>query len=110
MPNNPRLKAIVCTISRGGFSDERVFSFRYDGKEYSGVASRRHMWKQDGSPIEDGEPPVGQKIPGLVAARVIEAKGENRALISVPDGEVIEVPSGVLVDRPTAGVGQHVPI
>ena len=98
------LKAIACEISRGGFSDERVFSF----EGYSGVASRTHMWTKEGQALEEGEPPVGQTIDGLVAVRILEAKGQT-VLVSVPDGGVIEVPVALLVERPS-GVGQHVSI
>jgi hypothetical protein len=111
MMRNGKLKAISCTISRGGFSDERVFTFDIlGGKErYSGVASRRHMWNADGTALEEGEPPIGKTMSGFVAARVLEARGSNLFLVSIPDGGVVEVPSGQLVDRPS-GVDQHVSV
>ena len=103
---NTRMKAIACEISRGGFSDERVFSIPVNGQNYQGVASRRHMWTRDGRIIEDGEPPLGKVIPGLIAARILEIKDEDIATVSIPDGEVITIPVSQLLDRPT--VGEHV--
>lgn len=105
--NPHKFKAIECTISRGGFSDERVFAFQIGDKTYSGVASRRHMWDKNRQPIEDGEPPLGQKIKGFVAARIVTIESDESATVSIPDGEVIKIPIALLVDRP-AQVEDHV--
>lgn len=103
-------KAIACKISRGGFSDERVFSFEVDGEQYSGVASRLHMWTAQGAPLEEGEPPIGQTIDGLVATRILKRVDQtDRVLVSVPDGGVLEMPLQQLQERP-AGMGQDVSI
>jgi hypothetical protein len=103
-----RFKAIKCKISRGGFSDERVFAFEVGGEQYQGVASRRHMWSSNGKPIEDGEPPLGKTIDGLVAARILEV-ANDQAIVSIPDGEVVTMPLTQLVERPTAAQ-EHVPL
>jgi hypothetical protein len=108
---NSRLKAIRCTISRGGFSDERVFKFAHNGQEYKGIASRLHMWKSDLTPVEEGEPPLGQTIDGFVAARIIEVvAGGSTVMVSIPDGEVITIPIASLEDRPIVEAGEHVSI
>lgn len=107
--NNHKLKAIACTISRGGFSDERIFRLNAGGVDHEGLASRRHMWKADGSPIQEGEPPLGRTIKGFVAARLLELVDASTALVSLPDGETAKVPTSDLRDRPAA-VGQHVPV
>ena len=102
-----RLMALKCKISRGGFSDERVF--RLVGAEgYEGISSRRHLWSEDGLAIEEGEPPIGQELEGLVATRVLGISGDAVS-VSVPDGEVIVVPVSALVKRPQ-GVTEHVPV
>jgi hypothetical protein len=100
-----RYKAIECRISRGGFSDERVFTLA-DG--YSGAASRQYFWTREGRPLEEGEPPIGQVTDGFVAVRVIQVEGDNKLLVSLPDGEVIELNADALAERPS-GVGEHVP-
>jgi hypothetical protein len=97
-------KALACTISRGGFSDERVFEIK--GTSHKGVCSRSHLWKEDGNPLEPGEPPIGQVIDGFVAARILEVRGDH-VTVSIPDGEVLTVAIAELVDRPS-GVEQHV--
>lgn len=102
-----RFVALPCIISRGGFSEERVFSLT--NLEHEGVCSRRHLWKKDGTAVEDGEPPIGQKIDGFVAARVIEVEGDS-AMVSVPDGEVVQVAIDQLIERPNSVVGEHVSI
>jgi hypothetical protein len=101
-------RALRCTISRGGFSDERVFEFDTDGGKYRGVASRRHMWTLDRRPIEGGEPPIGKTMDGYVAARIIETEG-GRATVSIPSGDVVTLPLEQLVERPSTA-GQHVPV
>lgn len=102
------LRSLRCKISRGGFSDERVFKIEWLGSSYSGVASRRHMWDERGAVIKDGEPPLDQSIEGLVAARIIEVDGDTVS-VSVPDGEVIRLPASQLLARPT-GVMENVPV
>src|SRR5690242_3264271 len=104
--SNSRYKAIHCMISRGGFSDERIFEFPHNGQLYQGVASRRHMWTESGAPLEEGEPPLGQQIRGLVAAHILQIS-EGKATVSIPDGEVIAIPVSELIDRPAE---EHVPI
>jgi hypothetical protein len=84
-----------------------VFSISEGGVVHSGVGSRFHMWKSDGSPIDEGEPPINQVIDGLVAARIVRDDGDT-VLVAVPDGEVIRISSGALSDRPSAS--QSVPI
>ena len=96
---NKQFKAIGCEISRGGFWDERVFQFKIEGCDYSGVTTRRYFWTSAGEPIPEDEPPIGEKMQGFVAAYVIEVRHDG-ALVSVPDGQVLVVPMEALVDRP----------
>jgi hypothetical protein len=107
--SNAKFKAIRCIISRGGFSDERLFRIDAGGMKYEGVASRQHMWSREGVPLADGEPPIGENIEGLVAARIIKIE-DGRALVSVPDGEVITISTDQLVDRPTVRVAENVSV
>lgn len=99
-----QLKALHCKISRGGFSDERVFTLP---SGYSGVASLQYVWHEDGRPLEEGEPPVGQIVDGQVAVRVLEVAEGGQTLVSLPDGGTAEVPADMLIDRPSR-VGEHV--
>lgn len=102
-----KFKAIPCKISRGGFSGERVFEIAIGETNHSGVGSRLHMWKLNGDMIEEGEPPLGEKMDGIVAARVLSVE-EGVATVSIPDGEVITILAEELLDRPA--VNQHVSI
>jgi hypothetical protein len=65
------------------------------------------MWKEDRTPVDEGEPPIGQEIDGLVAARVLDIDGTT-ATVTIPDGDVIEISVGELLDRPAMDL--HVPI
>jgi hypothetical protein len=102
-----KLVAIRCKISRGGFSGERVFHISMGATNHSGIGSRLHMWNRDGIPIGEGEPPIGEEMNGLVAARVLQIKGDI-ATVTVPDGEVIDISVAELSDRPS--VDNHVPV
>jgi len=104
-----RYKALKCMISRGGFSDERVFTLRLGIGECDGVASRQYLWDENWSPLEEGEPPLGKQIEGWVAARVVEVRSDGMVVALLPDGQTVEVPIAALVTRPS-GVGTHVPL
>jgi hypothetical protein len=110
MMRDTRFKALKCDISRGGFSDERVFRISIGDHEYTGVASRQYFWTEAGEDLQEGEPPAGQVIAGLIATKIIEVQDDNRVLVSVPDGEVITVPVDALRDRPSSKVGANVPV
>lgn len=101
-----RFKALRCKISRGGFSDERLFTLP---SGCSGVASLQYVWHNDGRPLEEGEPPLGQVIDGQVAVRVIEVAENGGALVALPDGQSAEVAADELIDRPSR-VGEHVSV
>src|SRR5438045_1522206 len=105
-----QLVALKCSIARGAFSDERVFTVALPQGEYTGIASRRYCWNERDEPLNQDEPAAGRSIGGKVAARVVEVEnGTGNALVSVPDGEVITVRADQIVQRPT-GVGTHVPV
>src|SRR5438067_1833642 len=95
--------ALPCEISRGGFSDERIFKVRILKGEYTGVASRRYCWDQNDEPLEEDEPSTGETIQGKVAARVLEVTSAA-VLVSVPDGEVVTVNRSQLLERPATHV------
>lgn len=101
-----KFQALRCTISRGGFSDERVFAIQMDELPHIGVGSRRHFWTLAGDPLDDGEPPLDQKVEGLVAATVVKIN-LGKVLVSIPDGEVITVPIEALVNRPPSNAGKR---
>ena len=100
--------ALDCRITRGGFSDERIFRVpQSSGDDYQGIASRRYCWGPGDRLLAENEPPSDEKwIKGKVAARVIGVRGDD-VQVSVPDGEVITVSRGQLRARPNHA---HVPV
>jgi hypothetical protein len=102
--------ALDCKITRGGFSDERIFKLRrHDGTEYTGIASRRYCWGPDDRLLAADEPPSADEwIKGKVAARILSADGRE-ADVSVPDGEAITVNVDQLRARPSEA-GINVPV
>ena len=102
--------ALDCEITRGGFSDERIFKVRRDDDtEYTGIASRRYCWGRDDRLLAADEPPSAEKwVKGKVAARILSVR-DHRADVSVPDGEVITVKVGQLRPRPSKA-GINVPV
>lgn len=102
--------ALACRISRGGFSDERVFEIDTPDGVFSGVVSRRYCWGPNDQLLEEGEPPLGETISGKIAAKVIEFDEATRTLlVSVPDGQVITVGASAVLIRP-GEVGINVPV
>src|SRR5205823_4090688 len=100
--------ALSCELTRGAFSDERVFKLKHTRGEYQGIASRRYCWGEDNRLLAEHEPAEGEMIEGKVAARIIEVLNGN-VLVSLPDGEVITVSRDQLLERPTE-VGTNVPL
>ena len=94
--------ALNCRITRGGFSDERLFRVRQSsGEDYLGIASRRYCWGPNDRLLGENDPPSDERwIEGKVAARVIGVRGDD-VHVSVPDGEVITVRRDQLTARPT---------
>ncbi|SRR6266852_4218017 len=100
------MMAYPCTMFPGGFSGEIGFEIEADGGKHKGLASRRYFWKQDGSPL--GKGPLTGPVPGFVAVRILgEGKGDS-ILVSIPDGEVVNVKSAEIL--PLAEAAQNVPI
>jgi hypothetical protein len=84
---------IKCQISRSAFSDERVFRITLaDGSEHAGAASRIYFYNSDGTPLSTLEPARARPIDGAVSARCIK-ETQGKVLVSLPDGEVVEVKS-----------------
>lgn len=98
MPSRPI--ALLCSISRGGFSGERIVTISTDSGEYRGIAPTEYCWKADGSGLESEDPVQGQTISGLVAALLFQKSNDNKAIVSVPDGSVFLVSSDVISKRP----------
>jgi hypothetical protein len=91
MPNAGSI-SLLCKISRGGFTDERVFRVSLtDGDTYVGACPRQYCFTRKGAPLKRDEPERGKQVDGLVLARHVREDDEKSALVSVPDGEVLLV-------------------
>lgn len=89
--------AVSCVISRGAFSDERIFEIRTaTGEPYCGVASKSYCWTPDGRPLQLDN---GHAVPGIVAARLLK-KENAAALVSVPGGDFIQIALDMVIERP----------
>lgn len=102
--------ALRCKISRGGFSGECMFRLTLpDGHVYTSAAPRHYCYTSSGRTLRPDQPPPGQTIEGKVAARLLRYEGDDQALVSVPDGEVLVVPVDQISERPQ-GVPPDVPV
>jgi hypothetical protein len=99
IPN--RLAAIPCKISRGVVSTERAFEVaRIDGSTHDSFAPVFYFWNDKGEPLEENEPAGSDEtIAGSIAARVIE-RHNGAAMVSIPDGCLVEVKSDSVTKRP----------
>jgi hypothetical protein len=105
-----QLIALPCRITRGAFSNERVFEIDLPdtSEPYVGAASRQYCWDQEGRALGESDPEEGAIVDGQVAARLLEKRGE-KVLVSIPDGEVIVVNASQVRNRPPESA-PHVPV
>jgi hypothetical protein len=107
---NQKKIALSCTISRGGFTDERVFRVEMaNGETYIGACSRRYCYAKDKRIIKEEQPKRGETIDGLVMARHIRDEEEGALLVSVPDGAVLLVSEDRVREAPK-DVSPDVPV
>ncbi len=97
-----RLIALPCRISQGVVSDERVFEITLTDPRapYASVAPVHYFWNAHGERLRPDEPTNDTEIEGKIAARLLERQN-GVALVSIPDGCVIEVKAESLQERPT---------
>jgi hypothetical protein len=89
---NSQSIALLCTISRGGFTDERVFRIQVaDGSTYVGACARQYCFTRGRVPLKREQPERGKTIDGLVFATRVREEQDGVALVSVPDGAVLPV-------------------
>jgi hypothetical protein len=97
----PALAALPCRIGRGVFSNEREFTVSIDGKDsHVGLGDVHYFWNSRSGTLRASEPAGDDEIDGFVAAQVLKVEG-TRALVEVPDANVIWVGTDAIVERPT---------
>lgn len=96
-----QLIALVCKVSPGGFSGERIFEVTLaNGEPYRGLAPRQFCWNGQGVLVKENEPET--EIDGLIAARLIDSIEDDQMIVEVPDGEIIAVDRDRVRKRPTS--------
>jgi hypothetical protein len=89
---------VRCKLSRSAFASERVFAIKTaTGSTYNGIAPVIYCFKANGAPLRAAEPKGPQSV-GKVAARIV-SNGGNKAVVAVPSGETIEVPTDIVSQR-----------
>jgi hypothetical protein len=110
------LVALRCRISRSGFDYERVFRATLaNGTEHIGAAPADYFFSEDQRPLPADQPAERLvRVPGFVAARVIERKPDGSLLLSVPLADVLLVRPSEVIPYPANGSllekGAHVPV
>jgi hypothetical protein len=95
-----KLAAIPCKLFPGMFRSERVFEVRLaNGEVYRGIAPRHFCWNALGRIVAEDEDTNGGD--GKVAAKVLYVLDGDQVAVEVPDGEVLAVPAGQIVRRPS---------
>lgn len=84
--------AILCQLSRGAFTDERIFRIKLaEEGTYTGACPRQYCYTREGKLLKTEQPEKGKQVSGLILARRVADPGEGSVLVSVPDGEVLAV-------------------
>jgi hypothetical protein len=95
------LIAIPCRISQGVVPDERAFEVSLSGgTSHSGVAPVYYFWNQEGERLGVNEPLGDQEMRGRIAARLLDRQN-GTALVSIPDGAVVQVQADSISSRPS---------
>lgn len=77
---------VPCTLRRGAFSGERVFTVRtIDRGNSVGIADESHCKREDGLPVGEGPDP-GETIRGYVEGHVRKPPADGPVLVTLPDG------------------------
>ncbi len=96
--------ALLCSISPGAFSGERIFSVKLSNSDiYTGISPREFCWNGSDLLVEKDEPNPGSdsRISGKIAARILRAIDDDEFIVEVPDGRSIVVDKQIIVPRPT---------
>ncbi len=102
--------ALKCRIFPGSFSGERVVLIPLpNGATHKGLAPTAYCWKQDSKPLEIGDPAPGGSIDGIVAARLLGKTDAGDMVVTIPDGDVINVSKDIVVPRPEESTS-YVPV
>jgi hypothetical protein len=84
--------AVRCTLSRGGFSEERIFRIKLPGgKMHVGAAPRQYCYHRKGLLLGPDEPAPKAQIDGKIVVRILREDGPGRILVYLPDGDVVPV-------------------
>ena len=87
---------VRCTLARSAFSGERVFKIsRPSNNEYIGVAPLTSCYDERKQRLSAAQPRESTRIDGFVSARIVRNGGEE-AVVLIPDGEMINVPLGLV--------------
>jgi hypothetical protein len=96
---NSRRIYVNCTLFRGSFSGEMLFSIlTIDQGEYVGVAPRRDTLTRENETIRENSTIPENGIAGKLAARLI-GNGGDIARVALPDGEAINVSVNEISER-----------
>jgi hypothetical protein len=105
-PVHPQsLVALRCRISRSGFDYERVFRTTLaNGTEHIGAAPADYFFTEDQRPLPPDQPAERLvRIPGFVAARIIQRKPDGALLLSAPLADVLLVRPSEVIAYPSTG-------
>ena len=103
-----QLVALKCSIARGAFSDERVFTVALPQGEYTGIASRRYCWNERDEPLNQDEPAAGRSIgQAFVYAYYLERACEYQLQALATGARLKTLPQEIIELVPKQG--KHIP-
>lgn len=91
---------LACTLARGGFSGERVYSIPLtDGGHRQGLCSRNDTWDERLN-VQAPMPEEGQLIDGHVHVRALSVEGPTATVLLPGDAGTLFIPVTSLKDVP----------
>lgn len=93
-------RLLACTLARGGFSGERVYSIPLtDGGRRQGLCGRNDTWDEHLS-VQAPMPEEGQLIDGHVRVRALSVDGPTATVLLPGDAGTLFIPVTSLKDVP----------
>jgi hypothetical protein len=89
---------IPCTIERGGFSTERIFTIRLPDGPETFAGYYEHFLDGDRNQLPVDVPGSGEVVEGFAKCRILQQQEDGTIIIDIPSSDSLLVHPDVLVE------------